>query len=138
MTDIRARVEGTRAHHVRAPRPPPPPAGPQEAFLTRLLCSDTEMLLGCTSSLMHWLMLAANRLGSQARWHLSLREHLPGTHIHKRSGLGDPSAGLHGPLAVLRVFFCSEALGLSSTYAFQLAQRAWVTPRWSRSQLNTD
>lgn len=58
------------------------------------------MLLGCTSRLMHWLMLAANRLGSQARWHLSLREHLPQTQICKRSGLWDSSIGLHCLLGI--------------------------------------
>lgn len=76
----------TRVQGTRVPSPSPSPS-PLEEFLTRRLCSDTEMLLGCTSRLMHWLMLAANRLGSQARWHLSLREHLPQTQIHKGSGL---------------------------------------------------
>ena len=66
---------------VRFPKAQEIPADRSGASLTtRLSCrlgSDTEMLLGCTSRLMHWLMLAANRFGSQARWHVSLREHLP-------------------------------------------------------------
>lgn len=71
-----SRVKGTHPHRYVLSAPTAVPLG---ELPTSRLCSDTEMLLGCTSRLMHWLMLAANRLGSQARWHLSLREHLPQT-----------------------------------------------------------
>ena len=68
-------LHGTRPglRELRAASTPTLPS----CVLTCRLGSDTEMLLGCTSRLMHWLMLAANRFGSQARWHVSLREHLP-------------------------------------------------------------
>lgn len=47
------------------------------SLLTGRLCSDTEMLLGCTATLRHWLMLPANRNGSSALSQRSLGEHLP-------------------------------------------------------------
>ena len=47
------------------------------------------MLLGCTVTLMHWLMLPANRSGSSARSQLSLGEHLPHTSTAQSTQSGD-------------------------------------------------
>ena len=94
-----------------------PAPRPRRGSLTSRLCSDTEMLLGCASSLTHWLMLAANRLGSQARWHRSLREHLPQTHRGEEGALRPVSA------------FSGRA---------SLLPGGSVTPRWSLLRSKTD
>lgn len=73
------------------------PAGgaPSPSPLTGRLCSDTEMLLGCTATLRHWVMLPAKRNGSSARSQRSRGEHLP--HRSAQSTENTPQGTEHSP-----------------------------------------
>lgn len=63
--------------------------------LTGRLCSDTEMLLGCTATLRHWVMLPAKRKGSSARSQRSRGEHL--AHRSTQSTANTPRSTQHTP-----------------------------------------
>lgn len=58
------------------------------------------MLLGCTVTVMHWLMLPANRYGSSARSQLSLGEHLPHRSTHQSTGRCQTAQGATAEMSV--------------------------------------